>query len=65
MKGEADLRLLGIALQSAFQLCTGFDGDPLMYDMCVHDRTRRELNVSREQIPALAPIKVEGATMVG
>jgi predicted DNA-binding WGR domain protein len=39
--------LSGLSLKPAFKLGTGLDGDPLVDDVCLHDRTRRELNVSR------------------
>ena len=39
--------LSGLPLKPAFQFGTGLDGDPLMDDIGLHDRTRRELNVSR------------------
>ena len=38
----------GLTLKSAFKLGTGLDGDPLMDDIGLHDRTRREMNGSRQ-----------------
>lgn len=37
----------GPTLKPAFNLGTSLDGDPLMDDIGLHDRARRELNVSR------------------
>ena len=37
----------GLTLKPAFNLGTSLDGDPLMDDIGLHDRTWRELNVSR------------------
>ena len=39
--------LSGPPLKPAFQFGTGLDSDPLMDDIGLHDRTWRELNVSR------------------
>ena len=48
---KANLRLSGIALQSAFQLSTGFDGDLFVDDSSVHDGIRCEVNVPRRDRP--------------